>query len=268
MNLEVLPRWHGSEFFRDADRSNGMDGTLFGRRHDGSWVGLQHGAPFQMSPRAPKAVEDEITAAPRMPRVVARYSGFEPRFDVVTLVEQMIATVPSNYLVGLSEVVLTNFSGLPRSLRKGATKSRKRKVRVARAAGRYHPAWNNQPAWIEIFVDNTLRAWERGWWLKFRFLREGIVGDVLFHEIGHHIHFAIRPEYREREDVADVWKARLSRNWSRQSYPLMKATAKVLKILFGPLLDSLVRRSAERELEKGLISRAEFEERTRRPTKT
>ena len=176
----------------------------------------------------------------------------------------MLASVPSKYLIGLSEVVLTNLDGLPRRTRKGTTKSRKRKIKVARARGLYHPAWNNQPAWIELFVDNTLRAWSNGWWLKFRYQRETLIGNVLFHEIGHHIHFAVRPEHREREDVADVWKARLSRDYVRQSYPLMRAVAKALHFLFRPLFDALVRKSAEIELRKGYISRAEFEERTQK----
>jgi hypothetical protein len=33
--------------------------------------------------------------------------------------------------------------------------------------------------------------------------------DVLYHEIGHHIHATRRPEHREKEDVAEKWKARL-----------------------------------------------------------
>ncbi len=45
---------------------------------------------------------------------------------------------------------------------------------------------------------------ETGWWLRIPLIREGKIADVLFHEIGHHIHFTCRPEYREKEDVADV----------------------------------------------------------------
>ena len=65
------------------------------------------------------------------------------------------------------------------------------------------PHANGSQPWIEIFVDNVLRGWEKGWWLKLGFLREGQIGDVLFHEIGHHIHYTVSPEYREKEDVAD-----------------------------------------------------------------
>jgi len=211
-----------------------------------------------------EAVDTQNVPRPALPKVIEAYTGYAPPFDVARLVERMIATVPPKYLNGLSEVVLTNFSNLSRKTRRTTTKSRGRKVKIARAAGRYHPAWKNQPAWIEIFVDNTIRSWERRWWLKLRILRESLIGDVLFHEIGHHIHFAIRPEYREREDVADVWKARLSRNWSRRAYPLLRAISRVFKFFARSLFDSLIRRSIEKELVKGLISRAEFDERTKK----
>ena len=63
----------------------------------------------------------------------------------------------------------------------------------------------NIPASLEAFVCYpTLRGWESSWWLRIPLIREGKIADVLFHEIGHHIHFTCRPEYREKEDVADV----------------------------------------------------------------
>lgn len=207
----------------------------------------------------------EIVNASRPPamrtKVVASFSGYTPPFDVAQVVEKMLASVPPKFLVGLSEVVLTNTAGLPRRVRRSVSKSRKRKVRIVEAGGLYHPAWNGKTAWIEIFVDNMLRVWERSWWLRLRFLREGLVGDVLFHEIGHHIHYSVQPEYREEEDVADVWKVRLSRHYTRTAYPLFGAIARMLNSLMAPVLNILIKRSARMELEKGWISRAEFEER-------
>jgi hypothetical protein len=207
---------------------------------------------------------DWTAAAEAHPDVVERYTGYTPPFDVTALTGKLLASVPSRYLHGLSRIVLTNAGDLSRKLRRQVTKSRGRKVKVRETRGLYHPASKNEPAWIEIFVDNTLRAWERGWWLKLRYLREELIGDILFHEIGHHIHFVVRPEYRETEDVADVWKVRLSRNYSRKAYPLLRAVARTVKFLTGNFLDRFARKSAERALEKGLISRAEFEEQYRK----
>jgi hypothetical protein len=82
--------------------------------------------------------------------------------------------------------------------------------------GLYHHARHGEPAWIEIFVDRVLARWERGLWLKLPLIRDFLLGPVLFHEIGHHIHANFRPEFREREDVADSWQAKLERIYYRE----------------------------------------------------
>lgn len=202
---------------------------------------------------------DSGLPGPKRPTITASFSGYEPPFAVVPIVERMLNSVPQKYLCGLSEIVLTNASGLPRKLRRSVTKSRKKKVRVAEARGLYHQAWEGKQAWIEIFVDNTLRGWERGVWLKIPFFREGQISEVLFHEIGHHIHYTTRPEYREREDVADVWKVKLERNYMRQRHPVLRAFLRGIVRLFDPLLGPWYRKRMKSQLEKGWMSRAEFE---------
>lgn len=159
-----------------------------------------------------------VLAHTQSPRVIADFSGYTPPFDPVPIIERMLASVPTKYLVGLKEVVLTNASDLTRKRRRAVTKSRKRKVRIVEARGLYHQAWQGKQAWIEIFVDNSLRGWEQGFWLKIPVIREGRLSEVLFHEIGHHIHFTACPEHREKEDVADVWKVRLEHNYSRRRF--------------------------------------------------
>jgi len=42
--------------------------------------------------------------------------------------------------------------------------------------------------------------------------------DVLYHEVGHHIHATRRPEYRDKEDVAEAWSAKLSRGFFQSRY--------------------------------------------------
>jgi len=122
-------------------------------------------------------------AASARPRVVERYSGYTPPFDVAAIVERMLASVPPRYLLGLSEVILTNKIGLSRSRRRSVTKSRGRKVKIAEARGLYHRSWKGEKAWIEIFVDNTLNDYKKGWWrwlLHFGYFRESEIGGVLF----------------------------------------------------------------------------------------
>ena len=41
---------------------------------------------------------------------------------------------------------------------------------------------------------------------------------VLFHEIGHHIHATVRPEFREKEDIADDWGKKLTGNYLLKRY--------------------------------------------------
>ncbi|MGB6728791.1 MAG: hypothetical protein WBE74_23060 [Terracidiphilus sp.] len=201
----------------------------------------------------------EPMAASARPRVVEQYSGYTQPFDVKSAVERMVASVPPKFLVGLSEVVLTNTAGLPRRRRRSVTKSRGKKLKIIQAAGLYHASINNRPAWIDIFVDRTLVGWRKGgfWWLLPRELE---LQEIVFHEIGHHIHEAIRPEFRECEDVADVWKLHLSRSYFRKQHRLLWEIFRVFRVVFGPLYQRFYRQLMRGQLDKKYISRAEDDE--------
>jgi hypothetical protein len=200
------------------------------------------------------------------PEIVQSFSNYEPPFDVATVVGRMIDSVPPAYLNGLKRIVLTNSAGLARKRRRAVTKSRKRKVRIIEARGLYHPEWCGTAAWIEIFVDKTLSRWNTSFWWKLPLLRETEIGDVLFHEIGHHIHYACRPEFREREDVADVWKVRLEGIYLLRRYARLRIFVRPLYRLFRPFFKRKEMEMNKRMLETGAISRAEFEERTKPST--
>ena len=178
-----------------------------------------------------------------------------PPFDVTRATEEMINSVPSKYLTGLSEIVLTNTAGLPRKLRRSVTKSRGRKVRQAATAGLYFQEWNNRPAWIQVYVDNTLAPWNDWFWFFLPIVRRMALGHILFHEIGHHIHATSHPEHREKEDVADDWKDKLSRNYFRSRYPWLK----FIIAPFRPFLRRFTAAKAQKLYRAGMISRHEFE---------
>jgi hypothetical protein len=220
-----------------------------------------------MSQDAPSPAAEPGAFEFRRPTVVARYSlGYEPPFDVAPIIERMLDSIPAKYLVGLSEVVLTNSSGLSRKRRRAATKSRNGKVKLSTARGVYHPAWKGKLAWIEIFVDNALHPLEKAFWLKIPLIRESAFDSVLFHEIGHHIHYTVRPEYREKEDVADVWMVGLEKNYWRQRSGLLRLFLRLSRFLAGPIIAWLHFKAMKYQRNKGWISRAEFEERTRKKT--
>ena len=84
--------------------------------------------------------------------------------------------------------------------------------------------------------------------------------EVLFHEIGHHIHTTVRREHREREDVADVWKLRLVRNYFRVQHPTLRRVFKIIRFIFGPIYRWFYKRSMEQGVARGWMSRAEFDE--------
>lgn len=166
---------------------------------------------------------------PRGPEVVEAYKGYAPPFDVAKLVRIALAYVPSKYLVGLKTIVLTNYGALSHDKRRQKVRSRGRKVSIARARGTYHGACSGGSAWITIFVDHTIRNYPEPL-LKILFFRIMCFSDVLYHEIGHHIHSTTRPEFREREDVADTWKKKLSKELIRKRYwyavPILRPVAR------------------------------------------
>jgi hypothetical protein len=167
-----------------------------------------------------KANEASDVRTVQRTKLITNFSGHPPPFDVTSIVYRMLKSVPKEYLNGLNAVVITSTDSLSRERLKSKTKSRKRTVKIAQAAGLYHPAWNGESAWVEIFVDQILKNATKGWF-KPPFEREWLLSSVLFHEIGHHIHATRRPEFREREDVAEKWRGKLTAMYFRKKYPWM-----------------------------------------------
>jgi hypothetical protein len=131
------------------------------------------------------------------------YQRYVPPAWVAVTIRRLLDSLPDGYVAGLSAVVLTE-----------ATKVGKGKSR--RVAGRKHSRreclglyrrWprGDQPA-IFIIVDNVLRE-ERLQWLQFA--RDAMLGEVLFHEIGHHLHFKVGSAGAGDEASAENWERRL-----------------------------------------------------------
>jgi hypothetical protein len=203
-----------------------------------------------------------------LPSIITAFSDYEPPCNVIALSRRIIDSVPKEYLQGLTQVVLTNTENLARGRRRSVTKSRGRKVRIREARGLYHPASHQCGAWIEVFVDNVLNQRGQGWdgwkgrWLqRSNWFRETELSGVLFHEIGHHIHLTLRPEFREKEDVAEVWKVRLQRNYIRQRHRTIRSLVRFFRL--GRIIDGWVAKTSAKMLTKGVISRAEHEENVR-----
>ncbi len=154
------------------------------------------------------------------------YNDFVPPHYVRKLVCNLVSSVPTKYLQGLDCIVLTNQSGHPRRYRLGKVTSRKRRVPQSRVFGRYYRAHHGKPAWIELFVDNLSAGVSLHPFVPF--LRTAVFGHVLFHEIGHHIDATVRPQFREKEDVADGWSRRLLRIYFRKRYRFPRPVSKLI----------------------------------------
>jgi hypothetical protein len=155
-------------------------------------------------------MKDQVPAAEPSTEVTEFYRDYTPQVDATAVTRLLLCYVPPGYLRGLRRIVLTNASGLSHDRKRMKTWSRQRKTRVAEALGAYYQAWENDPAWIQIFVDNILSQMPPFAW-RVSLLRDFYFASTLYHEIGHHIHKVIRPEFREREDVADHWSRTLTR---------------------------------------------------------
>ena len=130
----------------------------------------------------------------------------------------VLQSVPNEYLTGLNRIVLTDAGGLNRAGRRKKTRHRGKTKNRREAIGSYHQAGQGQKTYIELFVDNIVAQCPKA--MKISPLRDLVFADVLFHEIGHHIHMTRAKVYREREDVADEWMQRLAKTYLRRKWYL------------------------------------------------
>jgi hypothetical protein len=151
------------------------------------------------------------------PEIVEAYRDYVPSIDVKKMVRELLKSVPAGYLAGLKRIVLTNRSSLTRDQRRKKTWQQGRKHQFATSLGVYYRATRSQPACVWLFVDNILEPFP-SWVLRVPMSRYLIVGDVLYHEIGHHIHRVHRPVYEGKENVAKDWSRKLGRAFFRKRY--------------------------------------------------
>jgi hypothetical protein len=151
------------------------------------------------------------------PTSVENYDQFEPPTHFRGMLDELLDCVPPEHLAGLMTIVLTNQSALTRDQRRAKTWSRNHMVRLADCQGWYQSATRTSPASIHLFVDNIAKS-ERPGTHRIPILRYEALGTVLYHEIGHHIHKVHRPEYRQRETVAEDWSKRLFLRFLRLHY--------------------------------------------------
>ena len=149
------------------------------------------------------------------PTIVEWYGDFEPPEDFRQTVETLLKYVPTQYLVNLKTIILTNRAALSRDRRRKKTWGRNRKTRVAEALGSYSRPGRSSPASVWLYVDNIA---DSSWWNRGRLIRYLGVSEILYHEIGHHIHSVHKPIYDGRENVAEDWARQLREDFFREYF--------------------------------------------------
>jgi hypothetical protein len=145
--------------------------------------------------------------------IVEAYKDWRPPIDGRAAVTAAVSAVPSEHLIGINRIVLTNAGGLNRAQRRKKTKHRGKTRHSREALGTYAQPWQGRAAYINLFVDNIIAQCPRA--AKLPPIRNALFADILFHEIGHHIHVTRTKQFREREDVADDWARSLGELYLR-----------------------------------------------------
>jgi len=198
-------------------------------------------------------MESSDGAARTLPQIVENYRDYEPPRQLRGLIEDLLADVPAKYLVGLKTILLTNRKALSRDQRRQRVPVRKGVFPLAQALGAYYKATRSRPAYVLILVDNTLSSWPT-WVLRAPLFRYWALSNVLYHEIGHHIHQAIEPVYDGKENVADKWMGKLGSRFTRRHYwylrPITYPAGKILKLMTKTAVWKRMEARAQRRLRR------------------
>ena len=148
------------------------------------------------------------------PLIQEVYKDYTPSVNVKKIVKILLQYVPPEDLAHLQTIVLMNTAALSRERKRQRSSSG---ASILEVMGRYHPGYKEQPAYIEIYVDNILEG-RSDFYLKLPFSRNFLFAEVLFHEIGHHVQYWSKSKLTDKEVFADKHAVELSRMFFRQHY--------------------------------------------------
>jgi len=174
-----------------------------------------------------------------MTSVSERYASYKAPRWVLPALECLLGTLPKGHIQDLSSVVLTDSDGVGDG-KTGRVRGRKHARRACR--GFYHRASKGVPAWIELVVDNTIRSIPQSA-LLIPGMRELVLGEVLYHEVGHHFDATVGAPARSGESAAEAWSARLLRQHIRQRHHVRRAVGYVMAPAVRVIVSHLRRRA-------------------------
>jgi hypothetical protein len=148
--------------------------------------------------------------------------------------------VPEKYLEGIRKVVLTNSASM-RSSYKG--KFGGDRIRPADCRGMYSNGY------IFLVMDNIFQGYPEVL-LLLPIIKTYAIGEVFYHEVGHHIHKCEQPGYRDnKEVVADEWKEELLSAFQSGRYWYLAGALRTFAKLIRPVLLKVTGESNDRRVE-------------------
>jgi hypothetical protein len=163
-------------------------------------------------------------------RILEEYYNYRPPVRVYRSVEVLLRYVPEEHLNGLRTITITNSEYMGKAL-KGKFIQDKRRFRASDCRGMY---WNNQ---IWLILDQIC---EVDTFMIIPAVRTILIGEVLYHEIGHHIHKIEQPGFRkDKEAFADEWRDKLMQTFVRQRYWYLLGVLKLFLPVFRRLHSKL-----------------------------
>lgn len=169
-----------------------------------------------------------------MIEIVENYKDYAPHPRIRKSVKRIVSNVPPKRLFGLKAIILTNTKALNHKRRRQKIRYGKRKVHLNQCLGWYTRKWNNNPASIELMIDNIFNNFPE-WLYYFNFFVDFTLTSTVFHEIGHHIHKSQAPEFKNKEIVAEKWRDQLSRDYFSRKYRYIILPVKLVFFLVKKL---------------------------------
>jgi hypothetical protein len=175
-----------------------------------------------------------------MPPVREDYRDYKPPAWVGKILRHLLGSLSEQHVGGLSAIVLTE-SAL---IRKGQTRRvGGKKYAMQECLGFYHPRSHRGSAIVVLVVDNSVGARLPRYW-QMPFFRDALLGDVLFHEIGHHLNHTRRSVVAGEEASADAWERRLTRVHYPKKYWYLRPASRVIRLIWGWMARDTQRRRA------------------------
>jgi hypothetical protein len=180
-----------------------------------------------------------------MPPVREDYQNYKPPFWVSKTVKQLLSSLSDQHVGGLCAVVLTESA----VVRKGRFRPRRiagRKYATKNWLGFYRRRWQGEPPAIFLIVDNIVAGKPPLCW-RLPFSRDVFLGEVLFHEVGHHLNATVGSVAGGEEASAHEWERRLWQIHLRTKYWYLRPLFKPLRLIVDWLLRVLRRSDQRRE---------------------